>query len=86
MGLDNPPTPKRIRIPRSFMILAREMVDAYGVNRSEESAEKAVFEICRKIYDSSSRTKGKEGVFKSWNDKFTELKIAGTAKKESAEK
>ncbi|MBQ3055405.1 MAG: hypothetical protein IJC88_04800 [Oscillospiraceae bacterium] len=74
------------RLIGALELIAREMVDAYGVNRSEESAEKAVFEICRKIYDSSSRTKGKEGVFKSWNDKFTELKIAGTAKKESAEK
>ncbi len=67
-------------------LIAEEMVKAYGVKRSEESTEKAVYEILRKIYDSANRTKGKDGVFKTWNEKFTELKIAGAAKKGASEK
>lgn len=65
----------------ALQLIAEELVKAYGTKRSEESERKAVFEILRKIYDSSARTKGKEGVFSTWNEAFAELKIAGAAKK-----
>ena len=55
--------------------IASELAAAYQADRSAKQLEKAQFTICKKIYDSSARKKGKSEIFSSWEEKFKEHKI-----------
>ena len=55
--------------------IASELAAQYNVERSEKRLEEAKFRICKKIYDSSTRTKGKDAVFGSWEAAFAKNKI-----------
>ena len=55
--------------------IASELAGAYQVARTAKQQEKATYTICKKIYDSSTRKKGKSEIFSSWEEKFAEHKI-----------
>ena len=55
--------------------IAGELAEKYNADRSEESVEVSKFRICKRIYDSSTRKKGKTEIFKSWTDAFKEHHI-----------
>ncbi len=56
--------------------IASEMAEKYNAERSEEKLEEAKYKICRKIYDSSTRSKGKSEIFGKWEAAFDKYKIA----------
>lgn len=60
--------------------IALELAGRYQVERSGKQLEEAKFRICRRIYDSSTRSKGKSEIFGRWEEAFARLKI----KEESA--
>ena len=55
--------------------IAEELAEKYNADRSEESVEISKYKICKKIYDSSTRKKGKTESFQSWIDAFSEYHI-----------
>ena len=55
--------------------IARELAERYNVDRSESRLDEAKYRICRKVYDSSKRIKGKAGVFGCWEAAFKQYKI-----------
>ena len=55
--------------------IAGEIVSKYNVERSGKQLEEAKFRICRKIYDSSKRVKGKAEIFSRWEAAFSKFKI-----------
>ncbi len=55
--------------------IAEELAAGYSTNRSAQKANEAKYKICKKIYDSSERVKGKSAAFKSWNDAFKKYNI-----------
>lgn len=59
----------------SLESIAGELASKYDLDRSEKRVEEAKFRICKRIYDSSSRVKGKAEVFGKWTAKFNELGI-----------
>lgn len=59
----------------ALYIIADELVFAYSSERSKEARKVAAYKILRKIYDSSTRSKGKSEVFCDWEEKFKEYKI-----------
>ena len=52
-----------------------ELVEKYNIERSEKKLEEAKYRLCRKIYDSSTRIKGKTDIFGSWEAAFEKYKI-----------
>lgn len=63
------------RFIKALESLMGDMVKAYQTERSDEKCEKATFGLCKRIFDSSARIKGKNETFKSWVTKFTDLKL-----------
>ena len=57
----------------SLESIAGELASKYDLDRSERRIEEAKFRICKRIYDSSSRVKGKAEVFGRWVTMFSEL-------------
>ena len=55
--------------------IASELAARYNADRSEKQLEEAKYRICRKIYDSSKRTKGKTEIFGRWEAAFEKYKI-----------
>lgn len=55
--------------------IAEEIASKYNADRSAEKLEKAKYEICKKLYDSTARTKGKAEVFSSWSSAFKQYGI-----------
>ena len=55
--------------------IARNLAERYNVDRSESQLEEAKYRICKKMYDSSKRTKGKSEIFGSWETAFEKYKI-----------
>ncbi len=55
--------------------IASELAERYNVERSGQQLDEAKFRICRKIYDSSRRTKGKSEIFARWESEFKKFKI-----------
>lgn len=55
--------------------IASELAARYNVDRSEKQLEEAKYRICRKIYDSSTRTKGKAEIFGRWEAAFEKYRI-----------
>jgi len=55
--------------------IAEELAEKYNVDRSVESVEASKYKICKRIYDSSSRKKGKEEIFSTWIEAFKEYHI-----------
>ena len=55
--------------------IASELAARYNADRSEKQLEEAKYRICRKIYDSSKRTKGKTEIFGRWEAAFENYKI-----------
>lgn len=55
--------------------IPEQMAEKYDVERTKQAVEAAKFRICKKIYDSSSRTKGKSESFGSWETAFEKYKI-----------
>lgn len=55
--------------------IAKELAEKYNVDRSEEMVEEAKYRICKRIYDSSTRKKGKSEIFSEWEEAFTRLHI-----------
>ncbi len=51
IGFVRPPTPKRMRIFLSFMILAREMVDAMDAPPTPDLVRESVLEIWAVYYE-----------------------------------
>lgn len=54
--------------------IARDLAEHYNVNRSDELINEAKTRILKKIYDSSTRIKGKSEIFKSWENAFKNIK------------
>ena len=52
-----------------------ELVEKYNTERSAKKLEEAKYRLCRKIYDSSTRVKGKTDIFGSWEAAFEKYKI-----------
>lgn len=61
------------RLINALESIALDLVKSYQVERSSEKLEKAKFKICKRIYDSSKRIKGKAEIFENWETKFSEL-------------
>jgi len=83
-------TPRRNKNVAAALIgalekIAEELVTAYDGGRSSKQLEEAKYRLCRRIYDSSKRTKGKSDGFASWEAAFEKYKISkeGDAKKSS---
>ncbi len=55
--------------------IAAQMAGRYNTERSGKQIEEAKYRICRKIYDSSKRSKGKSESFSSWENAFERYKI-----------
>lgn len=55
--------------------IAGELAQRYHLERSQKQLEEAKYRICRKIYDSSKRTKGKSQIFGRWEEAFAKYKI-----------
>ena len=55
--------------------IAGEIASKYNVERSEKQLEEAKFRICRRIYDSSKRIKGRAEIFSRWEAAFSKFKI-----------
>ncbi len=55
--------------------IASELASRYNQERSEKQLEEAKYRICRKIYDSSKRSKGKSEIFGRWESAFEKYKI-----------
>ena len=55
--------------------IASELAARYNAERSEHQLEEAKYRICRKIYDSSKRSKGKSEIFSRWENAFEKYKI-----------
>lgn len=60
-------------------MIAGQLATSYNEERSEKELELAKFKICRRIYDSSTRTQGRTEVFGYWEEMFRKLKISGEA-------
>lgn len=55
--------------------IAMSLASHYDLDRDSKRVEEAKYRICRRIYDSSTRVKGKADVFANWINKFKELGI-----------
>jgi hypothetical protein len=55
--------------------IASELAEHYNMERSDRKLEEAKFGICRRIYDSSKRIKGKSAIFGKWEQMFKQYKI-----------
>ncbi len=55
--------------------IASELAEKYNTDRSAKQLNEAKYRICKKIYDSSKRTKGKAEIFGGWCDEFKKLKL-----------
>ncbi len=81
-------TPKHDRAISSALIgalesIAEDLAKNYGVERSEDQLKVAKFSICKRIYDSGSRSKGKSEIFSRWEDIFKDCKIKETSASDS---
>lgn len=66
--------------------IAQELAEHYDMERTEKSREKAKYTICKRIYDSSKRVKGKTEIFARWLDAFERCKVKeGSDTENSAE-
>lgn len=73
-------TPRHNKLVSAALIgalekIASELASRYNLERSDKQLEGAKYRICRKIYDSSKRTKGKSEVFGRWEAAFEKYKI-----------
>ncbi|MBQ2881229.1 MAG: hypothetical protein IJE40_03070, partial [Clostridia bacterium] len=59
--------------------IAGEMAASYKVERSEKQCEEAKYGICKRIYDSSARYRGKADVFGNWETAFEKYKLKETS-------
>ncbi len=84
---ENPKHDKHITaaLVGSLEQIALELAEKYNVTRTDDSLEASKFKICRRIYDSSKRTKGKEEVFGGWIEAFRQYKINATATTKTTE-
>ena len=55
--------------------LAEEIAMGYDADRKDEELAIAKFRLCRRIYDSSNRSKGKSAIFSKWEKVFEQYKI-----------
>ncbi len=55
--------------------IAGELAERYNIERSDKQLEEAKYRICRKIYDSSKRSKGKSEIFGRWEAAFEKYRI-----------
>ena len=55
--------------------IAEELAEKYNTDRSEEATAAAKYGICKRIYDSSTRKKGKAEIFSTWEEAFKEYQI-----------
>ncbi len=55
--------------------IAAQLAARYSTDRSERKLEEASLRICRRIYDSSKRVKGRGELFGGWEDRFAKYKI-----------
>lgn len=58
--------------------IAKELVEKYNTVRSEEKIDEAKFRLCKRIYDSSTRVKGRALVFSRWEAAFKDYKFKET--------
>ncbi len=61
--------------------IAHELASSYNAERSDEQINEAKYKICRMIYDSSERVKGRSDIFARWEHAFKEYKIEKAVKK-----
>lgn len=64
--------------------IAGDLAASYNLDRSEKKREEAKYSICKKIYDSSKRTKGKPEIFGQWEEAFGKYKIKDESAGDSA--
>ena len=62
--------------------IASELAERYNTERSERQLDEAKYRICKKIYDSSKRTKGKSEVFGRWEAAFEKYKMKDDSSEE----
>ena len=55
--------------------IAKELAERYYREREGDSLEKSQFRICKMIYDSSTRSQGKDKIFASWLRMFRTYKL-----------
>ena len=55
--------------------IAMELAEKYSLERSEKQLEEAKFRVCKRIYDSGSRVKGKSQIFRHWEESFDKYKF-----------
>ncbi len=58
--------------------IARDLVDNYNMDRSKEQLEEAKFRLCKRIYDSATRSKGRTETFGAWEAKFERYNLKDT--------
>lgn len=76
-------SPLSVRGVTGSLILALEsfaddLARKYRQDRSEEKLRDAKYRICKKIYDSTARTKGVKKAFAEWEEEFGELDFEET--------
>jgi hypothetical protein len=54
-----------------------DLAAAFNTDRSEKKLEEAKYRLCKMIYDSSARSKGKSDVFEDWEKAFEQHKLKG---------
>ena len=57
--------------------IAAKLVDSYDMERTPEQLDRAKYNLCRRVYDSSARAQ-KSGLFGAWEEKFNDYKIKST--------
>ncbi|MBE6660321.1 MAG: hypothetical protein E7605_02850 [Ruminococcaceae bacterium] len=57
--------------------IAYDLAAAFNTDRSEKKLEEAKYRLCKMIYDSSTRSKGKSEVFEDWEKAFEQHKLKG---------
>lgn len=73
-------TPRHnVRVSASLIgaleMIAGELAANYNAERSEAQLAEAKYSLCRRIYDSSKRTKGRSEIFQSWETAFKKYKV-----------
>ena len=67
-----------VNLKNALWTIASELVRNNNVKHVDKKAiENATWELCKKLYDSGKRTKGKSEAFSDWEEKFNKKKNGG---------
>ncbi len=65
------------RLIEALESITYDLAAAFNTDRSEKKLEEAKYRLCKMIYDSSARSKGKSDVFEDWEKAFEQHKLKG---------